>query len=52
MMRSCLPTSRIDTNRTDDRPDHSGHAFAIAGPRLLGTQKKADIKGTKAQIGL
>ena len=25
--------------------------FAIAGPRLLGTQKKADIKGTKAQIG-
>ena len=25
--------------------------FAIAGPRLLGTQKKADIKGTKTQIG-
>ena len=25
--------------------------FAIAGPRLLGTQKKADVKGTKAQIG-
>lgn len=25
--------------------------FAIAGPRLLGTQKKADIKGTKAQMG-
>jgi general secretion pathway protein G len=25
--------------------------FAIAGPRLLGTQKKADIKGTKAQVG-
>jgi len=25
--------------------------FAIAGPRLLGTQQKADVKGTKAQIG-
>ena len=25
--------------------------FAIAGPRLLGTQDKADIKGTMAQIG-
>lgn len=25
--------------------------FAIAGPRLLGTQKKADVKGTKTQIG-
>ena len=25
--------------------------FAIAGPRLLGTQKKADVKGTKVQIG-
>ncbi|TWU65636.1 MULTISPECIES: type II secretion system major pseudopilin GspG [Crateriforma] len=25
--------------------------FAIAGPRLLGTQKKADIKSTKAQLG-
>ncbi len=25
--------------------------FAIVGPRLLGTQKKADIKGTKTQIG-
>ncbi len=25
--------------------------FAIAGPRLLGAQKKADIKGTMAQIG-
>lgn len=25
--------------------------FAIAGPRLLGTQEKADVKGTMAQIG-
>ena len=25
--------------------------FAIAGPRLLGTQDKADIKGTMAQMG-
>ena len=25
--------------------------FAIAGPRLLGSQKKADIRVTKAQIG-
>lgn len=25
--------------------------FAIAGPRLLGSQKKADIRLTKAQIG-
>jgi len=25
--------------------------FAIAGPRLLGTQDKADIKGTTAQLG-
>ena len=25
--------------------------FAIVGPRLLGTQKKADVKGTKTQIG-
>ncbi len=25
--------------------------FAIAGPRLLGTQEKADVKGTMTQIG-
>ena len=25
--------------------------FAIAGPRLLGTQDKADVKGTMTQIG-
>ena len=25
--------------------------FAIAGPRLLGTQQKASIKATRAQIG-